>query len=117
MHWDDVRVLLALLRAKNLHEAGVRLGLDASTVSRRLAALEANIDARLFTRTRDGLKPTATAERLLPHAEAMEADAAALARAAQAKDTRASGLVRIATTEALAEMLVREGLLGVGDEH
>lgn len=112
-----MRVLLALLRARNLHDAGVQLGVDASTVSRRLAALEKRSSAQLFVRTRDGLRPTAAAERLLPHAERMEADAAGLVHALRAGETRASGTVRIATTEAFARLLATEGLLQLGHEH
>src|SRR5450432_1436358 len=90
VEWDDVRMLLALLRANNLHDAGARLGLDPSTVSRRLAALEHRLDQRLFARTRDGLRPTAAAERMRPYAETMEADAAACVRASAAQATRTS---------------------------
>jgi DNA-binding transcriptional LysR family regulator len=117
VEWDDVRVLLALLRAKNLHDAGARLDVDASTVSRRLSSLEKRLDARLFARTREGLRPTATAERLRAHAEGMEAQATALVQAIRAEDARASGVVRVATTEALARLLVSEGLLGLRREH
>ena len=105
------------MRATNLHDAGARLGLDPSTVSRRLAALEDRLDQRLFARTRDGLRPTAAAERMRPFAETMEADAAACVRASAAQETRASGVVRLATTEAFARILVSEGLLDLRREH
>lgn len=117
MQWDDVRVFLALLRAKNLADAAARLGVDRSTASRRLAALEEAVGATLFTRTREGLRPTAAVERLRAHAERMEAEAAALAHAAAAHERRAKGLVRVATTEALAAFLVAEGLLSVREHH
>ncbi|CAN5683719.1 hypothetical protein BH09MYX1_BH09MYX1_23160 [soil metagenome] len=117
MHWDDVRLLLVLLRAKNLRDAGDKLRVDRTTIGRRLSGLEKTLGARLSVRTRDGLRPTATAERLRPVAERMEADAAALVQTAAAGDERASGIVRVATTEALAVFLVQEGLLSVRDEH
>jgi DNA-binding transcriptional LysR family regulator len=117
MQWDDVRVLLAMFRARNLHDAGVRLGLDGSTVSRRLAALEARTGGPLFARTRDGLRPTALAERLRPFAERMEADAAALIHAMRADDAAPAGIVRVATTEAFARLLAGEGLLAVCADH
>jgi DNA-binding transcriptional LysR family regulator len=117
VEWDDVRVLLAMFRAKNLHDAGLALGFDASTVSRRLAALEKRTGAQLFARTRDGLRPTAAAERLRPYAERMEADAAALVHAMRSADSQPSGVVRVATTDAFARMLVAEGLLAVRERH
>ncbi len=117
MDWNDVRLLLVVLRAKHLQDAGARVGMDASTVSRRVAALERKLHARLFLRTREGLRPTAVATRLRAHAERMEAEAAALERAAHADTTQASGVVRLATTDALAQILVREGLLSVRERH
>jgi len=112
MDWDDVRVLLALLRARNLHEAARRMGVDRSTISRRLASLEKKVRTPLFLRTRDGLRPNAVAERLRPHAEAMELEAAALARAAQEDgEERPAGPVRVATTELMGGFLVAAGLL------
>ncbi|HUJ58285.1 MAG TPA: LysR family transcriptional regulator [Kofleriaceae bacterium] len=115
--WDDMRVLLGLLRAGNLHDAGAALGLDPSTVSRRLAALEKRTRAQLFVRTRDGLRPTATATRLRPHAERMEAEAAALIAALRADTASTRGVVRVATTEAFARLLVEHGLLDVRADH
>ena len=70
--WDDVRVFLALFRARTLSRAAVRLGVNASTVGRRLDALEGALGARLFDRTPDGVAPTAATEHLLGHAERLE---------------------------------------------
>jgi DNA-binding transcriptional LysR family regulator len=117
MDWDDVRVLLLLLRGSSLHEAARKLGVDRSTVSRRVAALEASLGSRLMVRTRDGMRPTASAERMRAHAERMEAEAHALELAAKARQERAAGVVRVATTEALASFLVSEGLLDLREHH
>src|SRR5215471_5434530 len=118
MEWGDVKVFLALLRAKSLHEAGARLGVDRSTISRRAAALERSVGAQLFVRTREGIRPTTAAERLRPIAERMERDATLLAEAARGADDLASGgVVKVATTEALAAFLVEEGLLALREQH
>jgi DNA-binding transcriptional LysR family regulator len=115
--WNDARVLLALLRAKNLDDASTRLGVDPSTVSRRLSSLEKETGTRLFVRTRDGLSPTETARRLLSAAEAMEEAAADLSRSLHAGESVPKGRVRVATTEGFARMLVEEGLLTVCDDR
>ena len=117
MEWDDVRVLLVLLEVRNFYEAGKRLRIDRSTVSRRLTALERRLGTRLFARTRDGLRPTAAAERVRPFAEKMAAEAGGLERAARSNEVHASGLVRVATTEAIAALLVDRGLLMPSDRH
>jgi DNA-binding transcriptional LysR family regulator len=117
MDWDDVRMLLVLLESRNLHDAGKRLRVDRSTVSRRLTALEQRLGAQLFARTRDGLQPTAAAERVRPFAEKMASDAAAVEQAAVSDAAAATGVVRVATTEAIATMLVDGGLLSLSEHH
>jgi DNA-binding transcriptional LysR family regulator len=111
MKWDDVRVLLAVSRSRSLQGASVELGVDKATVSRRATALEASLDARLFLRTREGLRLSPLGAQLEPHARAMEAAARGLASARAARATQVEGLVRLATTESLASRLVELGLL------
>ncbi len=95
LKWDDIRLFLAAMRERTLSGAAARLGVDASTVSRRLAAFEESAGAPLFDRTREGLSPTAAAEALLTAAEDMEAAAYQVARAADGWESAPEGLVRI----------------------
>jgi DNA-binding transcriptional LysR family regulator len=103
--WDDVRLFLALHRGGSLAAASARVGLDASTLSRRLAALEESLGARLFDRTRDGLVPTEAAELLLPSAEEMEAAHGRFARDASGLEREAEGVVRLSVIPGLADFL------------
>jgi DNA-binding transcriptional LysR family regulator len=108
--WDDARVLLALLEAGTLSGAGVKLGINTSTVSRRLEALEEALGARLFDRTPDGVLPTALAEALAPHAEALELSASGFAMAAEGREREVAGLVRITAPPGVAEHLLAPAL-------
>jgi len=111
-HWDDVRIFLAVYRAGSLGKAAARLGVDTSTVSRRLAALETSLDARLFERGREGLVPTPTAEAVAPAADAMETALARFARGATAgSDAVPEGVVRISTAPGLAEAFIAPALI------
>jgi DNA-binding transcriptional LysR family regulator len=110
LRWDDAQVLLALLRARSFSGAGARLGVNASTASRRLDALEAALGAHLFDRTPDGVLPTAAAEALGPHAEAMERAAAGLALAAQGREASPEGEVRLTAPPGVAEFLLAPAL-------
>jgi DNA-binding transcriptional LysR family regulator len=101
LDWNDVRIFLALQRAGTLAGAASPLGINATTVGRRLAALEEAIGARLFDRTPDGYALTHAGRDLLPHAERMEADALALERDVAGADQRLAGVVRLSTTEML----------------
>lgn len=78
MSWDDLRVLLAAARAQSLAGAAVLLNVNATTVSRRIKALEASAGTPLFLRDRHGtLCLTDQAQRLADQAEAMERHAQA----------------------------------------
>jgi DNA-binding transcriptional LysR family regulator len=115
--WDDVRVFAAVAEAASLGRGAREAGIDRSTASRRITELERRLGARIFLRTRDGLRLSAIGERLYRHAERMAAEATALARSAVDGGGTAKGLVRIATTESLAGMLVRQGLLELRERH
>ncbi|RCW86699.1 LysR family transcriptional regulator [Paracoccus lutimaris] len=72
MDWDDMRIFLAVARADSLSAAGRRLGIDASTVGRRVARLEQALGTALFVKTPQGYALAQGGERLMPHAEAAE---------------------------------------------
>lgn len=102
LRWDDLSLLLAVHRGGTLAGAADRLGVDPSTVSRRLRACEDSLGARLFDRTPDGLVATELAERLLPHAERAEAAVMAATAEAAGTDSRLEGTVRLALAEGMA---------------
>ncbi|HEU4407769.1 MAG TPA: LysR family transcriptional regulator [Polyangiaceae bacterium] len=109
--WDDVRIFLAVYRQGSLGAAGLRLGVDTSTVSRRLAALEASLGARLFDRSREGLAPTRSAEFVLPAAEAMEAAHGRFARDASGLESTAEGVVRLSVAPGMADAFIAPALV------
>jgi DNA-binding transcriptional LysR family regulator len=106
LRWDDVRLFLALCRARTVASAAGTLGVDASTASRRLAALEEELGAVLFDRNREGITPTEAAENLMPVAEEIEAGMMRFANAAQGLEREASGLLRVACAPDVAVVLL-----------
>jgi DNA-binding transcriptional LysR family regulator len=116
-HWDDVRLFLALYRKRTLAGAAATVGLDASTLSRRLLALEESLDTRLFDRTRQGLAPTEGADLLLPAAEEMAAAHARFARDASAFERNAEGVVRLSVPPGLAETFVAPSLVLLREKY
>ena len=104
--WDQVRLFLALMRARSLAGAGRRLDLDASNVSRRLARLEADLGVHLFDRTREGLVPTSAAENLLAHAEEAELGIARFAAEGAQSEVAVEGVVRLTVPPGVAETFI-----------
>jgi DNA-binding transcriptional LysR family regulator len=115
--WEDVRLFLSLYRERTLAGAGDQVGLDASTLSRRLAALEEALATRLFERTREGLVPTEGAELLLPAAEEMAAAHARFLTDASGFERAAAGTVRLSVPPGLAESFVGPALVRLREQH
>src|SRR5262249_45897443 len=90
---------------------------DPTTVSRRLAALEAALGARLLLRTPEGLQTTPAGAKLVPHAERMEAEALASERALLGTDTRLEGWLRVTAADGFIQYLLLPRLDEFRSEH
>jgi DNA-binding transcriptional LysR family regulator len=108
---DDLQVFLAAFRTQSLAAAAAALGVDRTTVGRRLDAMQEQLHTPLFARSRGGLVPTESARQLRESAERILSELRALESAAHQSDVAVRGEVRIATTDGLATYLVRRGLL------
>jgi DNA-binding transcriptional LysR family regulator len=106
LDWDDLRYFLAVHRKATLARAASALGINATTVGRRLAALEDRLEARLFDRTPDGYALTPAGRDLLARAEAIEAETFAIERELRGADQRPAGVVRVTATETLATRFI-----------
>lgn len=115
--WDDLRLFLAVFRAGSLGLAARRLGLDTSTVSRRLAGLEEQLGASLFNRTRRGLVATRLAELGLPAVEAMESAQGRFARDTSGAERHVEGVVRLSAAPVLAQDFVAPLLVKLRARH
>jgi DNA-binding transcriptional LysR family regulator len=96
MDWNGVRMFLALARTGRLSTAARQLGVEHTTVSRRLAGLEENLGTPLFYRTVGGYRLTPAGESTLPAAEAMERAARQLGASARERTGIVEGQVRLA---------------------
>src|SRR5204862_161022 len=109
--WSDFRILLALSRAGSVAGAAKELGVDASTVSRRLTALEEGVGTRLVLRGGRELSWTAEGRAALAGAEAMEATVGEVLRGCR-EAHRGADFLRVDNIE-LACQLVATGT-GIG---
>jgi DNA-binding transcriptional LysR family regulator len=104
MEWSDLRHVLAVARGQTLASAGRLLKVDATTVGRRIMAIERDLGARLFDRTPDGYLPTHAGRIAIDHAERMELASLSLAQQIGGSDEQVAGPVRVT---ALDQMLNR----------
>ena len=74
MQWDDVRIFLAVAREGSLSGAAKRLGVQHSTVSRRIRALEKKLAVPLVERKASGYVLTKAGEELKLSARRIESE-------------------------------------------
>lgn len=115
--WTGLQYLLALAETGSQSAAARRLNVSQPTVGRRLARLEADMDARLFDRTPDGLVLTPAGERLLEHARRIEQESLAARRAIGGGDSALEGSVRISAIEALGITWLTPALADLRRRH
>jgi DNA-binding transcriptional LysR family regulator len=115
--WELYRSFLAVMREGSLSGAARRLNMTQPTLGRHIAALESALAVALFTRSPGGLAPTAAALDLVPHAEAMEASAAALQRTASGAAVEDGGTIRITASEIVGAEVLPAILTGFRHRH
>lgn len=109
--WDDLKHLLAVARHGSTLAAGRALGLDQSTVQRRLAELERRIGQPLVKRHQTGYRFTALGEALLPYAERIEQAVAAFEQQIATAAAEVAGIVRVTCPEPIVFRITQSPLL------
>ncbi|MDB5732200.1 MAG: transcriptional regulator, LysR family [Variovorax sp.] len=117
MDWDNLRFFLELARSGTLVGAARRLGVDHTTVARRIQALEKQFDAALFSREPEGHRLTEAGRKLQPQVEAMERAFLAVASATPSSHEGLSGLVRIGATEGFGTVVLAPQLALFALQH
>jgi len=117
MDWNDLRYVLAVAEAGSALRAAERLGVNQTTVLRRIDALEAQLGTAFFERRRSGHSLTPAGRRAVKAAERMDAEVGALVSALAAERRNLAGLVRITTSESLANRLVTPSMRAFHERH
>ncbi|MCP5073364.1 MAG: LysR family transcriptional regulator [Rhodobacteraceae bacterium] len=106
-NWNDLRVLLAIGRHGSLSAAAGALNIDATTVSRRVLALQHAFGTQLIERLGDGsYQLTPTGETAAAQAEVMERELGDLLAKATGQDASFIGQVRLSMVPVLINRIV-----------
>jgi DNA-binding transcriptional LysR family regulator len=116
MDWGKLQIFIVLARTVNLDRAARVLGVDGTTVSRKIRSLELELGHTLFERTREGQVLTAEGRRLFVHAEAMERAALEFEQR-EGGPTAEHGLVRVSAAEGFGTRFVAPRLRGFAAAH
>ncbi len=102
LDWNDLRYVLAVARSGKLATAAKLLGVDATTVSRRIRAAETTVGAQLVERLPDGtLQPTPAGQAAAASAEQIEGVIARLMASIADADVALAGTVRVTSVPVL----------------
>jgi DNA-binding transcriptional LysR family regulator len=117
MDWDNVRVFLAVARGGQFVAAARRLRLDHATISRRIAALEAGLGAKLFDRRTTGARLTSAGELFLATAEEMESAFLHAQAEIGDRDVELTGVVRIGAPDGFSTYYLVAVLRELAERH
>jgi len=117
LEWDDLRYVLAVAREGSLAAAARSLGVNHTTVLRRVGAFEKRLGLRLFERLPTGYALTAGGEELIASARHIDETVTTLERKLAGRDLRLTGTVRVTTTDTLMGSILPEFLAEFRDSH
>lgn len=101
LDWNDYEIVLRIAEAGSLSKAANLARSSHPTMFRKINAMEDKLGVRLFDRFRTGYRLTAAGEELVDAARRMAELANETERRLSGQDLRASGVVRLATTDTL----------------
>ena len=106
LDWQDLRYFAAVSRTGTVAGAARELGVNHSTVLRRLDSLERTLGVRLFERLQSGYVLTGAGEALQARVAPIEEDIGAAERELAGRDAALRGPIRLTTTDTLAHGLL-----------
>ena len=109
--WNDLRFLLAVARDGSTIAAARSLGVNQSTVQRRLAALERRLGQPVAERGADGYRLTSFGETLVPYAREVERAVLSLQQKVDTSRRDLSGVVRVTCPEPMVGRLTHSAPL------
>ena len=115
--WDDLRYFIAVARSGSLAGAARDLGVNHSTVFRRIDALEDRLGVRLFDRHREGYALTVAGDEMRETVERVSAEIDTMERRIGGRDLRLSGPLAVTTTDDLVTYLLGPSLAGFQAEY
>jgi len=112
IEWNDLYLILAVCREGTLSGAARVLGVNHSTVFRRIGVIEEKVGTRLFERLATGYVMTDAAEAILEAGERIENEVHRLSRKLIGRDYQLNGIIRLAVPDALLSHILMKHLAG-----
>lgn len=115
--WGELRVFLAVAKAKSFNRAAEALGMSQPTVSRHVKRLQDLMDAQLVVPTLTGIKLTERGQELAQSLVTLDQKLFTLSANLKTENQGAQGVVRLSVTEGLGSMFVAPNLMSFGGDY
>ena len=117
VNWDDLRFVLAVADHGSVASAARRLGVNHTTVLRRIHAFEDSNEIRLFERLATGYMLTAEGEQLVTAARSIDETVVSLERRITGRDLKLEGVIRLTTTDTFMTSVLPRHLANFRRHH
>lgn len=117
INWDDLRFCLAVVKEGSVTAAARSLGVNHTTVSRRISALEKDLNVILFDRSTSGWLITPVGEAALRSAEQMEEEVHNIRRSVQSESQELTGKLRVTAVDVCIQRLLLPGLKAFSEQY
>ena len=104
--WNDLKAFLAVARGGSTLAASKAMGVNQTTVARRIESLERDLGFKLFERGQTGSRLTEAGQAMIADAELVERAAIRFSNQAAGQLRGASGALRLTTNELVANTMV-----------
>ena len=117
MNWDDMRLFLAVARSGSISGGARQLGVQHSTVSRRMRQLETKLGARLIERKKSGYELTPAGEDVKQAAVRIEYEVLGVDAALLGKDSDLVGPLRVTAINNMASSVLMPMFARFSKDH
>ncbi len=115
--WNDLKAFLAVSRGGSTLAAAKALGVNQTTVARRVESLEAALGLKLFERGQAGSRLTEAGHDLVAEAERVEQAADRFGNRAAGHRRGLAGVIRVTATEMIANLMLMPGIVEFRKTH
>lgn len=116
-HWDDLETVLVLVQNGSLASAAAALGVNYTTVARRVTRVERTLGQILFERFKDGYRPTPAGRMVASHAADMQQNEDALLRKLKGQDSKLSGPLVVTAPQLWVAYVLPGAIAEFSDAH
>lgn len=117
MNWDDLRIFLAVARSGSISGAARQLGVQHSTISRRIRQFEEKLGTRLLERKRSGYELTPAGENVKQAASKIECEVLGVDGALLGQDTNLVGPLRVTAINNMASSVLMPMFASFSEKH